>query len=50
MEVNVGSRSWLTQLSIRSTVAGNAKVMTYDDIIEAQRKRDAKEAITLGTK
>jgi hypothetical protein len=39
-----------TRLSIRSTVTGTAKVMAYDDIIEAQRKRDAKEAIMPGTK
>jgi hypothetical protein len=25
-------------------VTGKAKVMSYDDIVEAQRKRDAKEA------
>lgn len=39
-----------TRLSIRSTVTGTAKVMAYDDIIEAQRKRDVKEAIMPGTK
>jgi hypothetical protein len=39
-----------TRLSIRSTVTGNAKVMTYDDIVEAQRKRDVKAAITPGAK
>ncbi len=38
------------RLSIRSTVTGTAKVMTYDGIIEAQRKRDVKEAITTGAK
>lgn len=27
-------------MSARSTVTGNAEVMTYDDIIEAQRKCD----------
>lgn len=39
-----------TRLSIRSIVTGTTKVMTYDDIIEAQRKRDIKEAITTGVK
>jgi hypothetical protein len=34
-----------TRLSIRLTVTGTAKVMAYDDITEAQRKRDMKEAI-----
>ncbi|QKX57688.1 uncharacterized protein TRUGW13939_04806 [Talaromyces rugulosus] len=28
--------------SSRSTVVGNAKVMSYDDIIKAQRKHDLK--------
>ena len=31
--------------STRSTVVGKAKVMSYEDIIEAQAKRDAKEAV-----
>jgi hypothetical protein len=39
-----------TRLSVRLTVTGNAKVMTYDDIVEAQRKRDVKEAIAPGAK
>jgi hypothetical protein len=39
-----------TRLSIRSTATGTAKVMAYDDIVEAQRKRDVKEAIMTGTK
>ena len=30
--------------STRSTVVGKAKVMNYEDIVEAQAKRDAKEA------
>jgi hypothetical protein len=38
-----------TRLSTRSTVTGTARVMTYEDIVEAQRKRDVKEAITTGT-
>ena len=29
--------------SSRSTVVGKAKVMSYEDIVEAQAKRDAKE-------
>jgi hypothetical protein len=40
----------VARLSTRSTVAGNAKIMTYDDIVEAQRKRDVKEALTTGPK
>ena len=31
--------------STRSTVVGKAKVMSYEDIVEAQTKRDAKEAV-----
>ena len=31
--------------STRSTVVGKAKVMSYEDIIEAQAKRDGKEAV-----
>lgn len=31
--------------STRSTVVGKAKVMSYEDIVEAQAKRDAEEAI-----
>jgi hypothetical protein len=33
-----------TRKSTRSTVIGKAKVMNYEDIIEAKAKRDAKEA------
>ncbi len=29
--------------STRSTVIGNTKIISYDDIVEAQKKRDAKE-------
>lgn len=36
----------ITRLSTRSTVTGTAKIMTYEDIIEAQKKRDIKEAAT----
>ncbi|KAL8695782.1 MAG: hypothetical protein Q9201_007958, partial [Fulgogasparrea decipioides] len=39
-----------TRSSTRSTVVGTAKVMTYDDILEVQRKRDMKEARTTGAK
>jgi hypothetical protein len=39
-----------TRSSTRSTVPGNARIMTYDDIVEAQRKRDVKEALPTGTK
>jgi hypothetical protein len=37
-------------MSIKSTVAGSAKVMSYDDIVEAQTKRDNKEARKQGAK
>lgn len=33
--------------SAKSTVVGKAKVMSYEDIIEARVKRDAKEAISV---
>ncbi len=33
--------------STRSTVVGKAKVMSYEDIVEAQVKRDAKEAVVV---
>ena len=39
-----------TRVSIRSTVVGNAKVMSWDDILEAQRKRDMKAAATPATR
>jgi hypothetical protein len=39
-----------TRLSNRSTVTGTAKIMTYDDIVEAQRKRDVKEALPISAK
>ena len=39
-----------TRLSVRSTVVGNAKVMTYDNIVEAQKKCDVKEVIAPGAK
>ena len=32
----------VSRASIRSTVVGNAKVMSYDDIVEAQRRREVK--------
>ena len=31
-----------TRQSVKSTVPGNAKIMTYDDIVEAEQKRAAK--------
>ena len=31
--------------STRSTVVGKVKLMSYEDIVEAQAKRDAKEAV-----
>lgn len=37
-----------TRASTRSTVIGKAKVISYEDIIEAQRKRDIKETNTGG--
>ncbi|KAL9638657.1 MAG: hypothetical protein Q9164_001416 [Protoblastenia rupestris] len=39
----------VTRSTARSVV-GTAKVMTYDDILEAQRKRDVKEAARTGAK
>jgi DDE superfamily endonuclease len=36
----------MTRSLIRLTVTGTAKFMTYEDIMEAQRKRDIKEATT----
>jgi len=34
----------VTRQSVRSTVVGSAKVMSYEDIAEAQAKRDGKVA------
>lgn len=39
-----------TRSSIRSTVTGTTKIMTYEDIIEAQGKRDLKDATTTNAK
>ena len=39
-----------TRSLIRSTITGTAKFMTYEDIVEAQRKRDVKEATTAGAR
>jgi hypothetical protein len=36
--------------STRSTVVGKAKVMSYEDIIKAQAKRDAKDALPVPVK
>ena len=33
-----------TRKSIKATVVGSARVMSYEDIVEAQRQRDIKEA------
>jgi hypothetical protein len=40
----------MTRSSTRSTVTGTAKIMTYEDIMETQRKRDVKEAMTAAKK
>jgi hypothetical protein len=34
-----------TRKSIKATTVGKAKVMSYEDIVEAQRQRDVKEAM-----
>jgi len=34
-----------SRISAKSTVVGKAKVMSYEDIVEAQKKRDAKDAV-----
>lgn len=34
----------VSRTSIKHTVVGTAKIMNYDDILEAQRKRETKEA------
>jgi hypothetical protein len=34
----------ITRTSIKATVVGTAKVLSYEDIVEAQQKRDIKEA------
>jgi hypothetical protein len=33
---------------VRSSVIGMAKVMSYDDLVQAQKKRDAKDAGVVG--
>jgi hypothetical protein len=33
-----------TRTSIKATIVGTAKVLSYEDIVEAQQKRDTKEA------
>jgi hypothetical protein len=33
-----------TRTSIKATIEGTAKVSSYEDIVEAQQKRDMKEA------
>jgi hypothetical protein len=39
-----------TRSSTKSTVTGAAKIMAYDHIVEAQRKRDVKESTAAGVK
>ena len=41
IEQNNESKS---RVSVKSTVIGKGKVLSYGDIVEAQNKRDAKEA------
>lgn len=36
--------------SVKATVAGNVRVMSYEDIVEAQKQRDMKEAAAKATK
>ena len=36
-----------TRTSIKATVVGTAKVLSYEDIVEAQQKRDMKDAETV---
>ena len=36
-----------TRTSIKATIVGTAKVMSYEDIVEAQQKRDMKDAETV---
>lgn len=38
----------ISRLSTRSTVVGKAKIMSYDNIVKTQRKRDVKEADVAG--
>jgi hypothetical protein len=35
-----------TRLSTKATVIGTAKVMSYDEIVKAQQRRDAREGVT----
>jgi hypothetical protein len=39
-----------TRKSIRATVVGSARVMSYEDIVEAQKQRDVKEAAAEATR
>jgi len=36
-----------TRKSIKATVVGSARVMSYEDIVEAQKQRDIKDAATV---
>lgn len=38
-----------TRKLIRATVVGSAKVMTYEDIVKAQRQRDIKDVAAVAT-
>jgi hypothetical protein len=40
----------MTRLSTRPIVTGTAKFMTYEDIMEAKKKLDIKEAVTAAKK
>jgi hypothetical protein len=37
-----------TRTSMKSTMVGKGKVMSYEDIMEAQKKRDEKDAVEAG--
>ncbi|KAE8440294.1 hypothetical protein EG329_009812 [Mollisiaceae sp. DMI_Dod_QoI] len=37
----------VTRKSIKATVVGSARVMSYEDIVEAQKQRDMKDAATV---
>jgi hypothetical protein len=37
-----------TRTSIKATVAGTAKILSYEDIVQAQQKRDVKDAAARG--
>ena len=39
-----------TRISARSVVTGNAKVISYEEVVETQRKREMKDMTTPGTR